>query len=57
MKLLTNEQQKSYENIKSWYIYKEKFEDKHAKDENTVNLETIVIMQGSIEVMHTAYVI
>ena len=32
MKLLTNEQQKSYENVKMCYICKEKFEDKYAKD-------------------------
>ena len=30
MKLLTNEQQKSYENTKICYVCKEKFEDKHA---------------------------
>ena len=34
MKLLTNEQQKSYENAKICYICKEKFEEKHAKDKN-----------------------
>ena len=33
MKVLTIEQQKSYENAKFYYICKEKFEDKHAKDE------------------------
>ena len=32
MKLLTNEQQKSYQNAKACYICKQKFEDKHAKD-------------------------
>ena len=31
MRLLTNEQQKSYQNTKICYICKEKFEDKHAK--------------------------
>ena len=31
-KLLTNEQQKSYENAKICYIWKETFEDTHAKD-------------------------
>ena len=30
--LLTNEQQKSYENAKICYIRKEKFEDKYSKD-------------------------
>ena len=32
MKLLTNEQQKSYENAKIFYICREKFKDKYAKD-------------------------
>ena len=32
MKLLTNEQQDSYENAKSYFIYKEIFEGKNAKD-------------------------
>ena len=32
MNLLTNKQQKSYENAKICYICKEEFEDKHAKD-------------------------
>ena len=32
MKLLTNRQQKSYENAKICYIYTEKFENKYIKD-------------------------
>ena len=32
IKLLTDKQQKSYENAKICSIYKEKFEDKYAKD-------------------------
>ena len=32
MKLLTNEQQKSYENAKICYICKENIEDKYAKE-------------------------
>ena len=32
MKLLTNEQHKSYQNSKICYICKEKFKEKHAKD-------------------------
>ena len=32
MKLLTKEQQESYENAKIWCICKEKFENKHVKD-------------------------
>ena len=34
VKLLTNKQQKSYENAKLCYIRKERFKDKHGKDEN-----------------------
>ena len=34
MKLLTNEQKKLYQNAKIYYICKEKFEEKHAKDKN-----------------------
>ena len=34
MKLFANEQQKSYENTKICYIYKEKFEYKYTKDKN-----------------------
>ena len=33
MKLLTKEQQESYENAKIRYICKEEFEDKYAKDD------------------------
>ena len=32
MKLLTNEQQKSYQNVNICYICKEKFEDEYIKD-------------------------
>ena len=32
MKLLTKEQQESYENVKICYIFKEKFENKYLKD-------------------------
>ena len=32
MKPLTNEQQKSYQIVKICFTWKEKFEDKHAKD-------------------------
>ena len=57
MKLFTKEQQESYENTKMCYICHEKFEKKHAKDENIVNLGTIVIKQGDKEVLHIEYVI
>ena len=34
MKLLTNEQQKLYQNAKFCYIQREKFENKNTKDKN-----------------------
>ena len=45
MKLLTNKQQKSYENAKICDVCKEKFEDKYAKDKNITELGTDVITQ------------
>ena len=57
MKFLKNEKLKSYENAKIYWICKEKFEDKYAKDKNIVNLETIIILQVNIEVLHIASVI
>ena len=48
MKLSTNEQQKSYENEKNYYISEKKLEDK---------LGTIAIIHVNIEVLHIAYVI
>ena len=41
--LLTNKQQKLYENAKICYICTEKFKDKLAKDKNIEKLWTIVI--------------
>ena len=38
IKELTNQRQKSYENAKICYIFKEKFEDKHAKDKKYRNV-------------------
>ena len=38
MKLLTKEQQKSYENLKLCYICKEKFENKYLKDKKYHNV-------------------
>ena len=55
IKLLTKEQQESYENSKCCYICKDKFEDKHAKKVKPVNLVTII--QVNREVLHIAYVI
>ena len=54
MKLLTNEQQKSYENVKTCYICKEKFEDKCAKDKKIAKLTSIVIIQVNIQVLYIA---
>ena len=45
MELLTNEQQESYESVRTCYICKEKFEDKYAKDKNIAKLETFIIIQ------------
>ena len=58
LKLLTKEQKKSYENAKICYTCKGRFENKYFKyKKNMVKLETIVIMQGNIEVLRLAYVI
>ena len=58
MKLLTNEQQKSYENAKTCYICKERFEDKYAKDKKYISkLDTTSIMQVNTVVLHKTYVI
>ena len=57
MKLLTKEQQESYENTKICYICIEKFEIQYVKDKKIIKLEIIVIIQGNIEVLHIAYVI
>ena len=57
MKLLTKEQQESYENAKICYFCKEKFKNKYLKDKNIVKLEIIVFIQGIIEVLGIAYVI
>ena len=55
MKLLTKEQQESYENAKIYYICKDIFEKKTFEDKkNIVSLEIIVIIQGNIEVLHIA---
>ena len=39
IKLLTNEQQNSYENAKICYICKEKFEDKYGKNKKYCNVK------------------
>ena len=58
MKLLTNEQQNSYQNSKICYICREKIEDKHAKDKKYRKVKKfIVIKQENVEVLHIVYVI
>ena len=57
IKLLTKEQQKSYENAKIIYICKETFDNKYLKDKNIVKLEIIVIIQESIGVLRITNVI
>ena len=68
MSLLTIEQQKSYQNGEVCYILKEKLEFKmqtfviFGKINLKVNMlkikfETIIFIQGSIEVLHITYVI
>ena len=59
MKLLTKEQQESYENVKICYICKEKFENKCLRDNKYRNVrdEIIVISQENIEVLCIAHVI
>ena len=58
MKLLTNEQQNSYQNSKICYICREKIEDKHAKDKKYQKVKKfIVIKQENVEVLHIVYVI
>ena len=57
MKLLTREQQESYENEKICYICKEWFGNKYVKDKNTKKLEIIAIIQRNLEVLHMAYVL
>ena len=58
MKFLTKEKQESYENTKTCYIYKEKFENKYFKDKkNILKLQSIVIIQANMQVLCLAYVI
>ena len=57
MKLLTKEQQESYENAKIFYIFKETFRNKFLKDKKYCKLEIIVGLQGNMEVLCIANVI
>ena len=55
MKLLTNKQQKLYENAKIFYICKEKFEDKYAKDKKYCKVRDHWYYTGELELLHVAY--
>ena len=58
MKLLTKEQQESYENGKTCYIRKEKRENKYVIDRKYCKVrEIIAIIQENIGVLCIAYVI
>ena len=57
MKLLTKEQQESYENAKVCYIWKEQFENKYLKDKKYFKVKYHCHYTGNIEVLHMAYVI
>ena len=55
MKLLTKQQQESYENAEICNICKQEY--KYVKDKNIVKLEIIVIIQGNVELLCILYVI
>ena len=57
VKLLTKEQQKSYENAKISYICKKKLKINMQKVKNILKLETIIIIQQNLEVLRITYVI
>ena len=56
IKLLTKEQQESYENTKICYTSMDKFENKYLRDKNIVKLDITVIMQKNTEVLRIVYV-
>ena len=57
MKLLTKEQQESYENAKISYSCKKKFENKYLKAKKYRNVRDLVIIQRNIEVLRMTHVI
>ena len=58
VKLLTEEQQESYDNAKICHICKGKFEYKYVKDKkNIVKLKIIVSIRRNIKVLRIAYII
>ena len=56
-KLLTKEQEESYENAKICYICKERIENKYLVDKKLLKLEITVMVKENIEVLRKAYVI
>ena len=57
MKLLIEEQQESYENVKGCYICQKVLKIILWKIKNILKLEIVVIIQGNIEMLHIVYVI
>ena len=57
IKLLTKEQQKSYENVKICFICKEKSENKFFKDMEYCQVDIMSLYMGNIEVLHIAYLV
>ena len=58
VKLLTEEQQESYDNATICHICKGKFEYKYVKDKkNIVKLKIIVSIRRNIKVLRIAYII
>ena len=57
IKLLTNKQQELYENAKTCYICKVKFEENIFQIKNIVKSEIIIITQVNTEVLHIVYII
>ena len=57
MKLLTKEQQESYENAKVCCICKEKFEYKYLQDIKYCKVRDHCHLQAGIELLRIAYVI
>ena len=57
MQSLTKKLQKSYENAKICYICKKNVKINMLKIKNVIKLDTIIIIQGNIEVLRMSYVI
>ena len=55
MKLLTKEQEESFENLKSCCILKEKFENKYVKDKKYRKVKDCCL--GNVEVLRMSYAI